>query len=35
MDVAARRRIAAYLGSERRPPFNQHGIFRHYAERDP
>ena len=28
--VAARPRIAAYLASERRLPFNQQGIFRHY-----
>jgi glutathione S-transferase len=33
--VAARPRIAAYLASERRLPFNQHGIFRHYPELDP
>jgi glutathione S-transferase len=32
--VAARNRIAAYLASERRLPFNQQGIFRHYAELD-
>jgi glutathione S-transferase len=32
--VAARRRIAAYLGSPRRLPFNQEGIFRHYPELD-
>jgi glutathione S-transferase len=32
--VAARPRLAAYLASERRLPFNQHGIFRHYAELD-
>jgi glutathione S-transferase len=32
--VAARPRIAAYLGSERRIAFNQHGIFRHYPELD-
>ncbi|HTS54769.1 MAG TPA: glutathione S-transferase [Burkholderiales bacterium] len=32
--VAARPNIAAYLASERRVPFNQHGIFRHYAELD-
>lgn len=32
--VAARPRIAAYLESERRIPFNQQGIFRHYAELD-
>ena len=33
--VAARPRIAAYLASERRIPFNQQGIFRHYPELDP
>jgi glutathione S-transferase len=32
--VAARPRIAAYLASERRIPFNQHGIFRSYPELD-
>jgi glutathione S-transferase len=32
--VAARPRIAAYLASGRRIPFNQHGIFRHYPELD-
>ncbi len=32
--VAARPRIAAYLASERRIPFNPMGIFRHYAELD-
>lgn len=32
--VAARPRIAAYLGSERRIPFNQDGIFRHYPALD-
>ena len=32
--VAARPRIAAYLASERRIPFNQMGIFRHYPELD-
>ena len=32
--VAARPRTAAYLASERRLPFNQQGIFRHYAELD-
>ena len=32
--VAARPRIAAYLASERRLPFNQQGLFRHYAELD-
>ncbi|MBR0673764.1 glutathione S-transferase [Neoroseomonas soli] len=33
--VAARPRIAAYLASERRIPFNEYGIFRHYPELDP
>ena len=32
--VAARPRIAAYLRSSRRLPFNQQGIFRHYPELD-
>ena len=32
--IAARPRIAAYLGSDRRIPFNRHGIFRHYPELD-
>ena len=32
--VAARERIAAYLSSDRRIPFNQMGIFRHYKELD-
>lgn len=32
--VAARERIAAYLASARRLPFNQQGIFRHYKELD-
>jgi glutathione S-transferase len=32
--VAARPRIAAYLASPRRLPFNEHGIFRHYPELD-
>ena len=32
--IAARPRIAAYLASPRRLPFNQEGIFRHYAELD-
>src|SRR5436190_911130 len=32
--VAARSRIAAYLASKRRIPFNQQGIFRHYPELD-
>lgn len=33
--VAALPRIAAYLASERRIPFNESGIFRHYPELDP
>jgi glutathione S-transferase len=32
--VAARPRIAAYLASDRRIPFNEYGIFRHYPELD-
>ena len=32
--VAERPRLAAYLGSERRIPFNQQGIFRHYEALD-
>jgi glutathione S-transferase len=32
--VSARPRIAAYLASGRRIPFNQWGIFRHYPELD-
>jgi len=32
--VAARPHIAAYLASDRRIPFNQHGVFRHYPELD-
>ncbi len=32
--VAARPGIAAYLASDRRLPFNEHGIFRHYPELD-
>lgn len=32
--VATRPRIAAYLASDRRVPFNEHGIFRHYRELD-
>jgi glutathione S-transferase len=32
--VATRPRIAAYLASDRRIPFNEHGIFRHYPELD-
>jgi glutathione S-transferase len=33
--VAERPRIAAYLASDRRIPFNEHGVFRHYPELDP
>ncbi len=33
--VAARPNVAAYLASERRLPFNEHGIFRRYPELDP
>lgn len=32
--VAARPRIAAYLASERRLPFHEGGLFRHYPELD-
>ena len=32
--VASRPRIAAYLASARRIPFNRQGIFRHYPELD-
>ena len=32
--VAARPRLAAYLASKRRIPFNQHGIFRRYPQLD-
>jgi glutathione S-transferase len=32
--VAARPRIAAYLASRRRIPFNEQGIFRRYEELD-
>lgn len=32
--IQERPRIAAYLASERRIPFNVQGIFRHYAELD-
>jgi glutathione S-transferase len=32
--VTERPRIAAYLASERRLPFNEQGIFRHYPELD-
>src|SRR5262249_30095303 len=32
--IALRPRLAAYLSSPRRLPFNQQGIFRHYPELD-
>jgi glutathione S-transferase len=32
--VPALPRIAAYLASPRRMPFNQNGLFRHYPELD-
>jgi glutathione S-transferase len=32
--VAARPRIRAYLASDRRLPFNEEGIFRHYPDLD-
>jgi glutathione S-transferase len=32
--IAKHPRIAAYLASERRIPFNEHGLFRHYPELD-
>jgi glutathione S-transferase len=32
--VAARPRIKAYLASDRRIPFNEYGLFRHYPELD-
>jgi len=32
--VAARPNIAAYLASDRRLPFNDNDIFRHYPELD-
>lgn len=32
--VAGRPRIAGYLSSPRRLPFNEHGVFRHYPELD-
>jgi glutathione S-transferase len=32
--VMVRSRIAAYLASDRRIPFNESGIFRHYRELD-
>jgi glutathione S-transferase len=33
-DVRERPKIARYLASERRIPFNQFGVFRHYPELD-
>ncbi len=33
--VASRPRVAAYLGSTRRVPFSEEGVFRHYPELDP
>ncbi|HEV2540022.1 MAG TPA: glutathione S-transferase [Frateuria sp.] len=33
-EVAARPRVAAYLASPRRLPFNESGLFRHYPELD-
>jgi glutathione S-transferase len=33
-EVASRPRLAAYLASPRRVPFNEDGIFRHYPELD-
>ena len=32
--IAALPKVAAYLRSERRIPFNEQGIFRHYPELD-
>ena len=32
--VAAQPNVAAYLASDRRIPFNESGIFRHYPELD-
>ncbi|MGD0676468.1 MAG: glutathione S-transferase family protein [Polyangiaceae bacterium] len=32
--IASRPRLAAYLASDRRLPFNEQGIFRHYPELD-
>jgi glutathione S-transferase len=32
--VAKRKKLAAYLASDRRLPFNEEGIFRHYPELD-
>ncbi|MBT6276778.1 MAG: glutathione S-transferase [Chromatiales bacterium] len=33
--LAQRPRLAAYLASDRRIPFNEHGVFRHYPALDP
>lgn len=33
--VSSRPRLAAYLASDRRIPFSEHGIFRRYPELDP
>jgi glutathione S-transferase len=33
--ISARPRLRAYIESGRRIPFNEQGIFRHYAELDP
>jgi glutathione S-transferase len=32
--ASERKRMAAYLASPRRVPFNEYGIFRHYKELD-
>jgi glutathione S-transferase len=32
--ISVRRRVAVYLASDRREPFNQEGIFRYYPELD-
>ena len=32
--VRARPRLRSYLDSDRRIPFNEHGLFRHYPELD-
>ena len=32
--ISTRKGVAAYLASDRRIPFNKHGIFRHYPELD-
>lgn len=33
-EIAARPGVSSYLASDRRIPFNEHGIFRHYPELD-